>query len=153
MEYSDIKKSLLDSKVVLFEVNKNKAIKWKNNSFKKLFNFLEASSDNKSLNFKKYSTDSFLTLSFNKKNIFYKTELLIATKSYSIYKINDYQIKKIKVLKDGMNCYKNGKIKFAIQRQFKLDKLTISGYELLARMYLNNGSLVSNEEFMSPRAN
>ncbi len=148
MNVSDIRKSLLNSEIALFEVNKNKLIKWKNNSFKDLFNFLESVNSNKILNFKKSSKGSFLSLSLNRRKIFYKTELLIKIGNHSLYKINDYQVKKIKVLKDGMNCIKSGKIKFAMQKQYKLEKLTVSGYEFLARMYLKNESLVSNENFM-----
>ena len=47
-----------------------------------------------------------------------------------------------------MNCFKKGEIKFAIQKQYDLNKSKISGYEFLARMYLQNGTLISNEDLM-----
>ena len=47
-----------------------------------------------------------------------------------------------------MNCFEKGEIKFAIQKQYDLNKSKISGYEFLARMYLQNGTLISNDDLM-----
>ena len=47
-----------------------------------------------------------------------------------------------------MNCFEKGEIKFAIQKQYDLNKSKISGYEFLARMYLQDDTLISNEDFM-----
>ena len=41
MNFTEIKKFLSKSNIAFFEVNENNYIKWKNNSFKKLFNFID----------------------------------------------------------------------------------------------------------------
>ena len=148
MKLTEIKKILSNSDIAFFEVDKNNYIKWKNHSFIKLFNFIESKKLNGHLTFQHKSQNNFLILKFIKKNISYKIDLLVKRKNNSIYKINDSQISKLKVLQDGMNCFKKGEIKFAIQKQYDLNKSKISGYEFLARMYLQNGTLISNEDFM-----
>ena len=148
MNTTSLKNSLQKSHIAFFEVNGENNIKWQNNSFHDLFSFLDDSNSNKKLSFKSNKKESFLKLKINKKVIFYKSDLLLKTGEKSIYKINDNHIKKIMVLRDGMECLKNGQINFALQKQFKLDDLSMSGFELLARMHLKNGVQISNEEFM-----
>ena len=148
MNFNEIKKFLSSSEIAFFEVNKNSYIKWTNNSFIKLFNFIENKKLNEHVTFQNKSQNNFLILNFIKKNIPYKVDLLIKRKNKSIYKVNDSEVRKLKVLRDGMNCFEKGEIKFAIQKQYDLNKSKISGYEFLARMYLQDGTLVSNEDFM-----
>ena len=148
MSFTEIKKILSNSDIAFFEVNNNNYIKWKNHSFIKLFNFIESKKLNNHLTFQNKSQNDFLILNFIKKNISYKINLLVRRKNNSIYKINDSQIKKLKILRDGMNCFEKGEIKFAVQKQYDLNKSKISGYEFLARMYLQDDTLISNEHFM-----
>lgn len=148
MKFNEIKKFLLNSEIAFFSVNKNNYIEWTNNSFTKLFNFIENKKLNEHLTFQHKSQSNLLTLNFINQNIPYKVNLLVKRKNKSIYKINDSEVRKLKVLRDGMNCFEKGEIKFAIQKQYDVNKSKISGYEFLARMYLQDGTLVSNEDFM-----
>ncbi len=147
MNIAYVKKKLQFTNIALFEVN-NDIIKWKNKYFNYLFDFLDKDNLENKLTLKYNNNNYFLNLLINKENIQYKSDLLIKNNKNNIYKINDNQIKKILALKDGMECFKSGSIKFALQKQYNLNYLTISGYEYLARMYLKDGTLVSNENFM-----
>ena len=148
MKFNAIKKFFLNSEIALFSVNKNNYIEWTNNSFTKLFNFIENKKLNEHLTFQLKSQSNLLILNFINQNIPYKVNLLVKRNNKSIYKINDSEVRKLKVLRDGMNCFEKGEIKFAIQKQYDVNKSKISGYEFLARMYLQDGTLVPNEDFM-----
>ena len=108
MNFTDIKKVLSNSDIAFFEVNKNSYIKWKNRTFKKLFNFIESKKLKGHLTFQHKPQNNFLILNVIKKNIYYKVDLLVKRKNNSIYKINDSQISKLKILRDGMNCFEKG---------------------------------------------
>ena len=141
-----LKDKLTKSSIALFEVYNNKYIKWKNNFFDGIFSFISKNQADFELSFK--ATKNSINLNFNKKNIIYKCELIFIAGKYKIYKINDNQIPRILSLKDGIECFQKGAIKFAVQKQVNISTMSTLGYEFLARMYLKDGSLVSNEVFM-----
>tara|TARA_A100001011_G_scaffold395200_1_gene489496 strand:- start:11971 stop:12963 length:993 start_codon:yes stop_codon:yes gene_type:complete len=147
MSISYLKSKLLSSKAAIFQVNKNEII-WSNNYFNNLFNFLNEYNLKNNITLKSSKNNFYLNLKINKESISYCSQLLIKNNKNSIYKINDEQIKYILALKEGMECFTKGNIKFAVQKQYNLNNLSISGYEYLARMYLRDGSQISNEHFM-----
>ena len=147
MNISYLKKQLISANSAIFEVNK-KGIVWSNNYFDSLFNFLNEYDLKNNLSLKSSKNNFYLKLKINKESTAYDSQFLVKNSESSIYKINDEQIKYILALKEGMECFSKGQINFAIQKQYKLDDLSISGYEYLARMYLQNGSQISNENFM-----
>ncbi len=147
MSIVNFKKKLFLSEFAFFETNKS-IICWRNKYFDLLFDFLDKNELNKKLSLKNVKKKHVLSLQINKENIYFDVQLLTKNNKNNLFKINDEQIKYILALKNGMECYKEGKIKFAVQKQCKLNNLSISGYEYLARMYLKDGSLVSNEKFM-----
>ena len=147
MNISYLKKLLISANSAIFEVNK-KGIVWSNNFFDSLFNFLNEYDFKNNLSLKSSKTNFYLKLTINKESTAYDSQFLVKNSKNSIYKINDEQIKYILALKEGMECFSKGQINFAVQKQYKLDDLSISGYEYLARMYLQDGSQISNENFM-----
>ena len=147
MNISHLKKLLISANSAIFEVNK-KGIVWSTSYFDSLFNFLNEYDLKNNLSLKSSKKNYYLKLKINKESTAYDSQFLVKNSENSIYKINDEQIRYILALKEGMECFSKGQINFAVQKLYKLVALSISGYEYLARMYLQNGSQISNENFM-----
>ena len=120
MSIVNFKKKLFLSEFAFFETNKS-IICWRNKYFDLLFDFLDKNELNKKLSLKNVKKKHVLSLQINKENIYFDVQLLTKNNKNNLFKINDEQIKYILALKDGLECYKEGKIKFAVQKQYKLN--------------------------------